>query len=110
MRVACIINLVGKTRGMTLLGKYGCSWRIILKPALREGARFFQKIQVRRFNAVLAGNFPCLCNVQYQYIYVMAFLHYFGQDVIGIGSVFPEFRRKGLPPSAGYKRHTYLVK
>ena len=107
--VACVINLVGKTRGKTLLGTYGRSWRIILKPALRVGVGVIQKIQVTRFNAVLVGNFASTAMYKTG-IYVMTFLHYFGQDVRGIRSVFGEFGRKGLPPSAGYKRHTNFVK
>jgi len=101
VRVACIINLVGKTRGKTLLGTYGRSWRRILKPALEVGVGFVQKIQLRRFNTFLVGNFASSA-VYKMGIYVMTFLHYFGQDIIGIRSVFREFRRKGLPPSTGY--------
>jgi len=109
VHVARVINLVGKTRGHTLLGTYGRSWRIMLKPALRVGVGVIEKIQVRRFNAVLVGNFAstAICKMG---IYVPTFLHYFCQDVIGTRSVFTEFRRKRLPPSSGYKRHTNLAK
>lgn len=109
MHVACTINVVGKTRGKTLLRTYIRNWRIILKPALRVGVGVVQKNQVRSFHAVLVGSFASTAMYKTG-IYAMTFLHYFDQDIIEIRYVFREFRRKELPPSAGYKRQTNFVK
>jgi len=68
VHVACIINLVAKTRGKTLLGTYGRSWRRILKPALRVNMGFIQKIEVRRINAVV-GNFTSTVIYKMGYIF-----------------------------------------